>query len=366
MPGGRSLDVLFLTKYPKEGASSRYRVYQYVELLRQNHINADVRSLYSPAGYQAVFHGGGAVKRLFYTLIGSLARVRDVLLSGRYDLVYMQRELLPAGAPVLERWLARRRVPVVFDYDDALFIHKPSAVSASASRLRSPDRITEIFGLVDAVVAGNAFLARQARQYGATAHVLEVAEDTGCLRARPPHRNDEPLIVGWLGSKSTEKYLELLTPVFQRFFAAYPGARLRVVGGGRYRPEGVPVDHVTWSLETEVSNLHSFDIGIMPLPLEPWSEGKCGGKARTYMAAGVPSVVQDIGYNRELIKDGYTGFLAKSHDDWLGHLQRLASDAGLRQSIANAARADVEKRFGRALIARQMAEIIRAVAGGPH
>ena len=99
----------------------------------------------------------------------------------------------------------------------------------------------------------------------------------------------------------------------------------------------------------------------MPLPLEEWSLGKCGGKARTYMAAGVPAVCTGIGYNCELIHHGKTGMLVESDEEWLHALTELALDSNLRQSMADAARDDVETRFNVPVISSQMAEIIREI-----
>jgi len=357
------LRILFLTKYPEEGASSRYRVFQYINALSERGIESDVRPFYSSAGFQSVFGKGSTLKRTLAVLTGSMRRFLSVLTSGRYDLVYVQRELLPFGPPVLERWLSRHGGRLLFDYDDALFIGKPSAVSPLATQLRSTERILEIFALVDAVVAGNRWLKEQAEKRGATAYLLEVAEDTRRITLRPPHREMDAVALGWLGSRSTEKYLEGLTPVLERFFQRHPEARLIVVGGGQYTPEGLPVEHVPWSFESEVAQLHRFDIGLMPLPMEDWSKGKCGGKARTYMAAGIPAVVQDIGYNQELIRHGETGFLMPSdHETWLATLTRLTSDPELRQSVGERARTEVKERFNLDRIADQLAEILRKEA----
>lgn len=358
-----SLHVLFLTKYPAEGASSRYRVYQYIEELRDQGIHSKVKPFYSSPGYRAVFQANSALKRGLAVLQGLTNRVIHVLRAGQYDVIYMQRELLPFGPPFLERHLKRRGARLLFDYDDALFIQKPSAVSPLATQLRSTERVLEIFSLADAVVAGNQWLKEQAEERGAKAYALEVAEDTHRISSRPPHHEADAVTLGWLGSISTEKYLHQLTPVLQKFFRSFPNARLVVVGGGRYRPEGMPVEHVPWSYDTEVSQLHRFDIGLMPLPMEDWSRGKCGGKARTYMAAGVPAVVQDIGYNQELIRHGETGFLMPDdEEDWLGTLTLLATDPKLRQSVGERARAEVETRFNLDRIAGQLADILRAEA----
>jgi glycosyltransferase involved in cell wall biosynthesis len=123
------------------------------------------------------------------------------------------------------------------------------------------------------------------------------------------------------------------------------------------------VEFVEWTLEGSLRALQAFDIGIMPLPLEEWSKGKSGGKARTYMAVGLPVVATGIGYNNELIKDGETGFLVKELGEWIAVLSRLIEDSKLRQQTGEAARRSVEEHFDLKKMGPQFAEILREVAG---
>ena len=51
---------------------------------------------------------------------------------------------------------------MLFDYDDALFIKKPSRYNPIATLLRSSSKTLDIFRLVDCVVAGNDWLRDRA------------------------------------------------------------------------------------------------------------------------------------------------------------------------------------------------------------
>jgi glycosyltransferase involved in cell wall biosynthesis len=355
------LKVLFLTRYPVEGASSRYRVYQYVPHLEALGVACTIQSFMSPELYRLSFSRGRLLAKAWHTFRAVFRRVRAVRNHRGYDIVYMQRELLPFGPPLLERWMKRSGAALVFDYDDALFIAKPSHYNPVATLLRSPGKVLEVFRLVDRVVAGNDWLRDEAARHGARAVTVEVAEDTDRIPAHAPHVNAGPVTIGWLGSTSTVKYLRLIEPALREVAASLPGLRFEIMGGGDFSMEGVPWQVLEWSLDGELDALARFDIGLMPLPMEDWSRGKSGGKARTYMAAGVVPVCSAIGYNLELIDQGRTGFLCSTMQDWLDAIRTLAERPELRQELAVAARREVELRFSPAGQAAKLREVFDSI-----
>lgn len=354
MTQNHPLKVLFLTRYPYEGASSRYRVFQYVPHLEKQNVQCDTQCFMDSSLYQLSFSPGRIAQKAFQTLKATAKRILALRHWRHYDILYMQRELLPFGPPIFERYLKRRGATLVFDYDDALFIKKPSRYNPIATWLRSPKKTCEIFKIVDCVVAGNDWLRDVAIEEGARAVTVEVAEDTDRIVMHPGHTNDRSVTIGWLGSQSTVKYLHFIEPVLKRVAHLYPDVSFELVGGGSFAMESVPWRQTEWSLEGELQALQRFDIGLMPLPAEDWAKGKSGGKARTYMAAGVVPVCSDVGYNRELIRPEETGFLCSDEESWLKTIQRLIEDPDLRQMVAENARADVQARFSPGLQAAEL------------
>lgn len=354
--------VLFLTRYPVEGASSRYRVFQYLPHLEKLGVKADVQSFMDSPMYRLSLAPGRTGAKIAATLKATLRRLWALRRWRDYDALYLQRELLPFGGPVVEGWLKRGGAVLFFDYDDALFIKKASRYNGIATALRSADKTRDLFRLVHCVVAGNNWLRDAALEAGAEQAVtLEVAEDTARIPMHAPHGNDRPVTIGWLGSPSTVKYLKFIEPVLLSLAAKYPQVRWEIMGGNDFKMDGVDWQLSNWSLEGELAALARFDIGLMPLPPEDWAKGKSGGKARTYMAAGVVPVVSGIGYNCELIRHGETGFLCETPEDWETYLSQTIEDAGLRECVAQAARAEVEERFDPAIIAERMALLLEEV-----
>ncbi len=348
------LKVLFLTRYPYEGASSRYRVYQYVPHLELLGVNCVTQGFMDAEMYQCYFTPGAIGRKAWLMLKAIAGRLKVLMRFRDYDIIYMQRELFPMAPPWCERYMRRRGAVLFFDYDDALFINKPSRFNPMASFLRSPGKTLELFGLAHCVVAGNDWLRDVAASHGARAVTLEVAEDTDRITMHSPHSNDESVTIGWLGSTSTVKYLGRIAPVLKRIADEYPNVSFEIMGGGEFPMEGVPWKTSAWSLEGELDALSRFDIGLMPLPDEEWAKGKSGGKARTYMAAGVVPVCSAIGYNLELIHHGSTGYLCSDAQDWYATITTLINNPELRQKVAVRARADVVTRFSPASQAAKM------------
>lgn len=359
----KPLSVLFLTRYPVAGASSRYRVFQYIPYLRELGIVCETQSFMDAELYAASFRAGGTPIKILLTFRAVARRIRAVLVHRKFDVIYLQRELLPFGPPILERMMKWQGAKLVFDIDDALFIKKPSRFNPLATLFRSPQKTEQLFRLVDHVITGNDWLASHVTDAGGRASTVEVAEDASRF-PNPELRvsKGDAVVIGWLGSSSTAKYLELIAPVLRRVSRKYQKVRFVSVGSGPIEMRDVNWEIRTWTLDEERRSLSEFDIGLMPLPAEDWALGKSGGKARTYMAAGVVPVCSAIGYNRELLVHGRTGFLCTRLGEWYAAIVHLIDNPSIRREIGFSARAVVKRNFHPADKAAQLAEVIRTVA----
>ncbi len=337
---------------PEEGAGCRFRIAQFIPYLRSVGIDVTLA---------VVIHG-----RLFSPRLParSLSRedlaIRDVVaeaprLAARHRelrCVLLYRELFPIGPAVVERLLAmRRRPPLVFDFDDAIFLPNVSEANQVIQALKWPGKVATIIRHSDHVVAGNAYLAEYARRFNPAVTVIPTCVDTTKFvpTAHPSDHNGGPPdrrpIVGWIGSPTTAPYVRALIPVLQRVAEKHPFV-LRVSGAGEsFDVGGVSVEQPGWTINSEVSLFNTCDIGVYPLADDEWSKGKCGFKAIEFMACGVPVVASAVGVNREIIEDGVNGFLAANPEQWVDKLLRLLSDPTLRGRFGKAGRDDRRKRL---------------------
>ncbi len=102
------------------------------------------------------------------------------------------------------------------------------------------------------------------------------------------------------------------------------GVRIKVIGDASFSIPGVEVEAQDWRLETEVDDLRQIDIGLYPLPDEPWIHGKSGLKALQYMALGIPVIASDLGMNRKVIEHRASGLLVRLDDEWFDAIVELA------------------------------------------
>jgi glycosyltransferase involved in cell wall biosynthesis len=279
-----------------------------------------------------------------------------------YDLVYVFREAALFGPPIFERMVQRSKVPLVFDFDDAIFVRYRSPANGWLSLLKAPGKTGTICKLASHVIVGNNYLAEYARTFNKNVTVVPTTIDTDTYRVRSVRETATP-VIGWTGSYSTVQHLELLRNVLSEL-AESERFRLRVIGPSSYSLEGVEVEVVPWRSQTEAQDLAEADIGVMPLPDDPWSRGKCGCKALQYMGLGIPAVCSPVGMNTELISDGGNGFLANSAEEWKNKLTLLLRSPQLRRKLGMAGRKTVEDRFSAASQVPRVHEIFRSVIEG--
>jgi glycosyltransferase involved in cell wall biosynthesis len=150
--------------------------------------------------------------------------------------------------------------------------------------------------------------------------------------------------IGWIGSPSTLKYVKLLVPALEILNTQF-ALELQLVNGEKGVAYSGKQVLIPWSEETEVGSILQMDIGIMPLPDDPWERGKCAYKLIQYMACGLPVVASPVGMNLEVVVHGENGFLASSVEEWVEYLRKLLEDPSLRARMGEKGRAMVLEKY---------------------
>jgi glycosyltransferase involved in cell wall biosynthesis len=360
--------VLALSPIPEEGAGCRFRIAQFMPYLEANGFDVTLRSLFTPEFFRLVYQRGRYFRKAATFMALSLKRLDSLRDVSDFDVVFLYREVFPIGPALVERLLTSRgRPPVVFDFDDAIFLPRTRASVSDANRLigalKQPGKVATIVRRSRHVIAGNEYLADYARRFNRAVTMIPTSVDTTRFAPAPePREAGRPLVVGWIGSPTTAAYIHSLVPALQRAHRVQPFT-LRVSGAGeRIDVPGAATENLPWSLGGEVGLFNGCDVGVYPLADDEWSKGKCGFKAIQFMSCGVPVVAAAVGVNRDIIEDGVNGFLAATEDEWVEKIGRLLADPELRRRFSEAGRRTVEQRFSLRTNAPILADVLRLVA----
>ena len=362
----RQLELIAFVPYPADTTpSQRFRIEQWRGTLEQLGIRVSLAPFADARLMSLLYQPARAVHKVAGVIAGFMRQARNVATAGRADAILIHRAACLAGPALLERVLTLWRKPILFDFDDAIYLRHTSGANRQFDWLKFPGKTATLCRLSSLVVAGNEHLATYARRHNPRVVVVPTSIDTDLYA--PTEREDWSgrVTIGWTGSATSLTYLETFTPVLRELLRRRD-VEIRVQSNRPPALSGVPVVWQPWSPETEIQEIRRYHIGIKPMPDDPWARGKCPMKELQYMALGVPAVCSAVGSSVEVIQDGENGFLAANGDQWLEHLTRLVDDAALRKTIGLAGRQTVEERYSMRKCASRFAEALRSVVENGH
>jgi glycosyltransferase involved in cell wall biosynthesis len=295
---------------------------------------------------QSVLYQGGAAAQL--------AKVREMMLGGwnryklldrldEFDVVYIYREAALLGPAVIERMVARRK-PVIYNFDDPIFVPYKSPSNGYLSYLKFFGKTKEIIKIADLVIVNSSHLEEYARQFNPNVRRITNSFDPEAYRYIPFPEKPDPVTVGWSGSSTTVKNLDLVSNPLRQL-AKLTRYNFHVIGSADYSLEGVTTTAQAWRRETEAEDLRKMQIGLVPLPDVEWNKYKFIMKVPQYMAVGIVPVGSPSSSNPEVIRHGENGFLASTDDEWIGYLEKLILDDDLRNRMSRAAAEEAHARY---------------------
>jgi glycosyltransferase involved in cell wall biosynthesis len=345
-----ALRILFLTPYPPGKApSQRFRFEQYLDILTAHGHQYRLAPFLSEATWRILYQPGLALQKGLGILGGFGRRLSHVFAAPAYDFVFVHREAAPLGPPVFE-WLLTKvlRKRVIYDFDDAIWLANTSEANRIAAGLKFHQKVASICRWAYKNSCGNTYLATYAKQYNPQAIVNPTTIDTVHLHNQVRDQQGAgPLVIGWTGTHSTLKYLHPIVPVLAQLEAEGLEFEFRVISNQppEFDQPLRSLRFVPWQKATEIADLLTFHVGLMPLEDDPWAKGKCAFKALQYMALGIPALVSPVGMNTEVVQDDYNGYICRTSDDWHQRLRQLLLDAAHRQALGAAARTTIEQHY---------------------
>jgi len=295
---------------------------------------------------------------------GYTRRFADLFRMKNFDIIFIHREASPFGPPLLE-WLFMKVSGKysIFDFDDAIWIPNVSETNWMTKYLKRFKNTNNCCHWASTISAGNKFLADYARQFNPKVIVNPTTIDIDKLNKRNgetekwrngDHVNSSALsfshppnhlfTIGWTGSHSTVQYLDYLVPVLLELEKKF-SFQFHVICDVAPKFQLRSMKFIKWSKQAEIDDLLQLDVGVMPLPDNVWTRGKCGFKAIQYMALGIPAVVSDVGINAEIVNHDVNGCVCKTAGDWHHYLSKLMSDKEYLNRLSNRTREKIFSNF---------------------
>lgn len=362
--GERPIRLLVLANKPHGLApGQRFRFEQWAPRLERNHnIQLHLEPFESRRLTELLYKPGHTARKAGLVLRDFLRRASCVRLSADYDAVLVFREASLIGPAIYERLIARSGTPIIFDFDDSIWSLGQERNNGIFSRLHFFGKTRTLCRLAAACTPGNAFLAQYASQWNEHVTVVPTSIDLDEYPIVPEAAGGDPFTVCWTGSTSTLVHFESAREALETLATRIPLTVKVICNRPPQRPiAGADTRFVPWSANGEAHELGSCHAGIMPLPDDEVSRGKCGLKALQFMATGRPVVASPVGVNRTIITSGSNGFLATSTQEWVDALSTLASSPDLRARLGTAARKTVEQGYSAEVAAAKFASVVRLV-----
>ena len=333
--------LLFLPKYPRKGASSRLRTFQYLPLWEEMGYSVTVNSFFTEKYLNTIYDhqspGYWHVLTCYFRRFSLLFSVQ------KYDLIIIEKEIFPY-LPAFAEWFLSKVNSYWVDYDDAVF-HNYDQKDNFMVSLLMPKKIDHVMKMANRVIVGNDYLKKRAEMAGAKKiEVFPTVIDPKKYKVKEDQKPIDTITIGWIGSPSTLKYLDPIVPILDWIHEHYPIKFLLVNGKSKMKFKG-RIESIPWTEDGEVEAILKMDIGIMPLPDNPWERGKCAYKLIQYMACGLPVVASPIGMNKDVVIHGENGFLANSKEEWISGLGKLITDPQLRKEFGYKGREKVLNEF---------------------
>jgi glycosyltransferase involved in cell wall biosynthesis len=353
-------EVVGVSATPASAPNFRVRLLLPRNALAARGVRLEPLSLFPPDGLEA----RGLLRSRAGSLLHARRRLEKALSTSVAEatVISRQADVLPFLA-LERRAMAGRRF--VYDVDDSIWLD--AREEARGGRLAvlkgSARKAAWLAQRAETVIAGNPILAEWLSRHSRNVTVVPSLVETHRIPVRR-HADDGEVVLGWIGSRTTATYLGALRDILTAAAHALAPVRLRliVVGGSLDAVPGVAIETHPWSEGAELAVLRQMDIGLMPLPDNPWTRGKCGYKAIQYMAAGVPVVADDVGITGELLDRGNTGVIARGSRAWIDALVGLGRSPEARARLGSAGRSRAESHYSVANWAPVLSRVLQGAS----
>lgn len=335
-----SKKALFICLHrPDRSPSQRFRFEQYLRFLNQNGFDGQHVFLLDQKDDKAFYLPGKVLAKARILFSSILLLIKHTYFK-KYDIIFVQREAFMLGTAFFEKQMAKRS-KLIFDLDDSIWMTQTGEIK-SANKflyfLKDPNKTRHIIEAAHMVFAGNQYIADYCSQFNKNIRIVPTTIDTNEY-AYVEKQDEAKVCIGWSGSVTTIIHFEFVLEALKIIKKKYGDkVTFHIVGSADFKNAELGIQGLPWRKDTELDDFRKMDIGLMPLPDDEWTKGKCALKGLQYMSFGIPCIMSPVGVNSAIIQDGVNGFLATGQDDWVDKLSQLIDSFEVRQKVGKAGR----------------------------
>jgi glycosyltransferase involved in cell wall biosynthesis len=297
--------ITAVSTYGRAGASTRVRLYDWFESLG---ITSERFEYLSTSDNQP-----STILKSPYQALRAEANLRRLLSQLSARTLVLSRQASPFSSGRLEAALLRAAKWSIYDFDDALYSDTETWTRKIWSKQKLWMRSVEA---ADVVIAGSDILASRADDISRNVVMVPSCIDPAAYQPKTDFTIGETPTAVWIGSPATEPFLQLISEPLLALHRER-GLRLSVISGGNSSLGQLDamVDRVPWSEATFAEDIASADFGVMPLPDNEFTRGKCSYKLLQYAASGIPLIGSPVGANSGALTT-LGGFAPESPSEW--------------------------------------------------
>lgn len=339
--------ILYIAPHRKERSpGQRFRFEQFIPFLEKNSWRITYSYIVSEWDDKNLYKKGNYLLKFWVAIKGFFIRLKDLMRCKDYDIIFIYREAHFLGNTFLEKKIKKSGVPLVYDFDDAIWLNDISTGNHNLKWLKNSKKTSQIIALSSLTIVGNKFLYDYAKKYNKNVTIIPTSINTNYHCPKGAKKKNDSVCIGWTGSVTTLKHFERAIPFLKKIKEIYKEKVIfKLIVDIDYSVPELDLKNTKWKKETEIAELNGIDIGIMPLPNDDWSKGKCGFKGLQYMSLEKATVMSPVGVNNEIIEHGINGFLADSDEEWLEILKKLIDSENLRTRIGKAGRETIVEKY---------------------
>jgi glycosyltransferase involved in cell wall biosynthesis len=321
--------------------------------------------LYGGIGYYRIVKPAEILKDYYdidiigkgYAGLGKTQEERMEYIFNKYDLVFTRHV---QDAKLMSDFIACAKYfkkPIIMDMDDNFLDIKPDnpAYKDYEPGSQSVMMLSAGLGLVDAITVSTLPLVDKYKRFNENIHHLPNFNDINDwpLKAK---RLTNRRIIGYAGSITHDSDLISVINPLKEIFRKYPDVDFEVVGAigeigpfkeafGDFRDRvhaygGSPA----WDNYNKILSEMTWNVAICPLEDDDFTRSKSHIKWMEYTMMGWPVIASDV-EPYKVIRQGKTGFLCKTHRDWVDALSIVLENGIISKELVENATQEIKENW---------------------